>query len=46
MDCPGKPMRGYVYVDLVALIRPQDIAYWVDLALAFNPKAKRSMPMG
>ena len=44
MDFTGKPMHGYVYVDLDALIQQQDVAYWISLALAFNPKAKRSKP--
>jgi len=44
MDFTGRPMRGYVFVSLDVLMRQQDVAYWVGLALAFNPHAKRSKP--
>lgn len=42
MDFTGKPMRGYVFVRSDALQADSALAYWIDVALAFNPSAKRS----
>lgn len=38
----GRPMKGYVFVDQSVLKTHQDYQYWIDLCLAFNPKAKAS----
>jgi hypothetical protein len=40
MDFTGRPLRGFVYVDVASLRTQRALAYWLDLALAFNPKAK------
>lgn len=37
-----KPMRGYVFVSEDVLIKNEDLKFWIDLALAFNPLAKAS----
>jgi len=42
MDFTGRPMKGYVYVHPEGHDTEQDLRHWVDLALAFNPKAKAS----
>jgi TfoX/Sxy family transcriptional regulator of competence genes len=42
MDFTGRPMKGYVYVDAEGTETEAQLAKWLDLALAFNPKAKAS----
>lgn len=42
MTFTGRPMKGYVYLDADALDLDSDLAYWVQLALDFNPLAKAS----
>jgi TfoX/Sxy family transcriptional regulator of competence genes len=42
MDFTGRPMKGYVFVDPEGYDTEQDLRHWVELALAFNPKAKAS----
>ena len=42
MDFTGRPLKGYVFIADFAFEEEQDLAYWLDLALAFNPKAKAS----
>src|ERR1700741_3501234 len=42
MDFTGKPMKGFVFVDIAALNTKKKLEYWVNLALAFNSKAKPS----
>lgn len=42
MDFTGKPMKGYVFVGEEGMKSSKDLGYWVDLALAFNKKAKAS----
>ncbi len=42
MDFTGKPMKGYVLIDETGMKSKKDFDYWIDLALAFNPKAKSS----
>ena len=42
MDFTGKPMRGFVFVELAAVRDDNDLGYWLDLALEYNPRAKRS----
>jgi len=38
----GKAMKGYVFVNAYVLNTANDLKYWVDMALAFNPLAKSS----
>ncbi len=42
MNFTGKPMIGFVFVGPVGTRTDSDLAYWVDLALDFNKKAKAS----
>jgi TfoX/Sxy family transcriptional regulator of competence genes len=42
MDFTGKPMKGYVFVNPAGTKRPEDLSYWIALALEFNSKAKAS----
>lgn len=42
MDFTGRPMKGFVFVDPVGIDLDADLDYWINLCLAFNPKAKAS----
>ena len=42
MEMGGREMKGYVIVEEPAFRSEKDFRYWVDLCLAFNPKAKSS----
>lgn len=42
MDFTGKAMNGYIYVNPEGWDNDADLAHWLELALAFNPKAKSS----
>ncbi|MPR34908.1 TfoX/Sxy family protein [Salmonirosea aquatica] len=42
MEFTGRPLKGYVLVDELALKTQKDFDYWIDLALDFNKKAKAS----
>lgn len=42
MDFTGRSMNGYVYVDPEGIDLEDDLDHWLNLALAFNPKAKSS----
>jgi TfoX/Sxy family transcriptional regulator of competence genes len=42
MDFSGKSMKGFVFVDSYSLVTMQKLEYWVNLALEFNEKAKKS----
>ncbi len=42
MDFTGKVMKGYVFVDMDVLKTKKQLDYWIQLALAFNAKAKSS----
>ena len=42
MTFTGKPMRGYVFLTDEATDLDEDLHYWLNLALKFNPKAKAS----
>ena len=43
MDFTGRPMRGYIYVTPEGVDSEQELAYWLQLALDFNPEAKKSI---
>jgi len=43
MDFTGRPMRGRVIVQESGFNRPKDFDYWIDLALDYNMKAKKSV---
>ena len=42
MDFTGRPMKGFVFVDESGMKGKAALAYWVDLALDFNPRARSS----
>ncbi|MFC5408082.1 TfoX/Sxy family protein [Larkinella bovis] len=46
MDFPNRPttrpMLGYVLVDETGMRSPKEFDYWIDLALAYNGRAKSS----
>jgi TfoX/Sxy family transcriptional regulator of competence genes len=42
MDFTGKPMKGFVYVDIDALTTKKKLNYWIGLGLEFNAQAKAS----
>ncbi|MDX1699677.1 MAG: TfoX/Sxy family protein [Melioribacteraceae bacterium] len=42
MDFTGRPMRGFVFVEPVGIQKEEDLDYWVQLCLDFNPKARSS----
>lgn len=42
MDFTGRPMKGFVIVDKEGIKMKNDLEYWINLALAFNKKAKSS----
>ena len=42
MDFAGKVMKGFVFVDAGTLTTKKKLAYWIDLALAYNKIAKAS----
>jgi len=42
MDFTGRPMRGYIFVTPDGFDMEDDLTYWIDLCLAFNPLAKAS----
>jgi TfoX/Sxy family transcriptional regulator of competence genes len=42
MKFTGRPMRGFVFVEPEALDRDDQLEYWVQLCLEYNPLAKRS----
>lgn len=42
MDFTGRPMRGYIYITPAGFDLDDDLAYWLQLALDFNPIAKAS----
>ncbi len=44
MDFTGRPMKGYIFVTPEGFDVDDDLSYWLDLCLAFNPFAKASKP--
>lgn len=42
MDFTGRPMKGYIFVTPVGFDSEDDLSYWMDRCLEFNPKAKMS----
>lgn len=42
MDFTGRPMRGFVFVNLAGLATDSELNGWLKLALEFNPRAKSS----
>ena len=42
MNFTGRSMKGYVFVEPEGIDKADDLEYYVDLCLAFNPLAKAS----
>ena len=42
MEFTGRPMKGFVFVYPEGYDLDDDLEFWVELALAFNPLAKKS----
>lgn len=42
MDFTGRPMKGYVFVTPEGFDDDENLAYWIDLCVSFNPLAKAS----
>lgn len=42
MNFTGKPMKGWVFISPEGIDSIKNLTYWIDLALAFNHKAKPS----
>lgn len=42
MDFTGRPMKGFVFVGAEGIDLEDDLEYWIQLALDFNPIAKSS----
>jgi hypothetical protein len=42
MDLTGKPMKGFVFINESGTGSTEGLKYWINLALAFNPRAKSS----
>jgi len=46
MDFTGRPMKGYVFIEPEGIDMDDDLEYWVQLCLDFNPLAKSSKKKG
>lgn len=44
MDFTGRPMKGYVFVTPNGFDSDDDLTFWVQKCLDFNPLAKKSAP--
>lgn len=44
MDFTGRPMKGYIFVTPEGFDSEDDLSYWLNLCIAFNPLAKASKP--
>lgn len=42
MDFTGRPMKGYVFITPEGFDMDDDLDYWIQLCLDFNPLAKSS----
>ena len=42
MDFTGRPMKGYVFISPEGFDSDEDLAYWIQLCIDFNPQAKAS----
>ncbi len=42
MDFTGRPMKGYVFISTDGFDLDEDLEYWLQLCLDFNPLAKAS----
>ena len=42
MDFTGRPMKGFVLIEPEGIDTDEDLNYWIQLALDFNPRARSS----
>ncbi len=42
MDFTGRPLKGFVFVDRTGIETDAKLEYWIEQAIAFNPRAKSS----
>ena len=42
MNFTGSAMKGFVFLDEDAVVSDEDLGYWIDKCLEFNPLAKSS----
>jgi len=42
MDFTGRPMKGYVFIEPDTWDNRENLEFWIEKCLAFNPLAKRS----
>lgn len=42
MNFTGKPMKGFVFISPQGTEEEENLRYWINLALAFNERAKAS----
>lgn len=42
MNFTGRPMKGFVFVESEGIDMDQELNYWIQLCLDFNPKARSS----
>jgi TfoX/Sxy family transcriptional regulator of competence genes len=42
MDFTKRPMKGFLYVEPIGVDMDSDLEKWIQLALDYNPKAKKS----
>lgn len=42
MDFTGRPMKGFIFVEPTGFDLEDDLTYWVEKCLAYNPLAKSS----
>ena len=42
MDITGRPMKGFVFIDPEGFDSEEDLKYWIQLAINYNPSAKSS----
>ena len=42
MNFTGRQMKGYIFVEPNGYDLDQDLEFWIDLCIAFNPLAKAS----
>ena len=40
MDFTGRPMKGYLFIEPEGVDMDEDLDFWVEKCLDFNPKAK------
>ena len=42
MDFTGRPLKGYIFITPDGFDTDDDLLYWIDLCLSFNPIVKAS----